>query len=104
MIASGSTIDLIEINGNTSLHLACRTGDLNLVKQFFQPITKQETLNANLAYNVTATDNFNFKKFILNEKNFEGESCIFLAAQSGNFELIKYLVDEGAEINCQVSY
>lgn len=71
LIASGATINLIDENGNTGLHLACRTGDLNLVKQFFQPITKNETMSAKLNYSVLASS-FNFQKFILNEKNFEG--------------------------------
>lgn len=72
LIASGATINLIDGQGDTSLHSACRTGDLNCVKQFFQPVTKAETKSANLNYNVSA-NNLNFKKFILNEKNFEGK-------------------------------
>lgn len=71
LIASGATINLIDEHGNTGLHLACRTGDLNLVKQFFQPITKNEAVSAKLSYGVS-TNSFSFQKFILNEKNFEG--------------------------------
>lgn len=72
LIVSGSTIDLIDVNGDTSCHIACRLGDLKLIKQFFQPITKNEIIKANLSYQVSASS-FNFKKFILNEKNFEGK-------------------------------
>jgi len=99
LIVSGATINLIDREGNSSIHYCCKNGDLNTLRQFFTPITKAETTN--LTYNVTASGCSNFKKFILNDKNFEGQNCIFLAAQSGNFELIKYLVNEGAEINSQ---
>lgn len=73
LISVGSTINLIDNQGDTSLHSACRTGDLNLVKQFFHPITKIDfNLSVKLNYKVSA-NNVNFRKFILNERNFEGE-------------------------------
>jgi ankyrin only family protein len=36
--------------GNTALHLACQTGDLECVKALTEPVTVAETNTANLKY------------------------------------------------------
>nr|CAD7454306.1 unnamed protein product [Timema tahoe] len=50
LLVAGATVDVRDSNGNTALHLACQTGNLDCVKALTEPITVAETATANLRY------------------------------------------------------
>lgn len=69
--------------GNTALHLACQTGDLECVKALTEPVTVAETNSANLKY-------AGFMQQVpqnLEERNYDGKYQNLLFCQLNNFDV-----------------
>lgn len=78
-----------EDNKETVIHIALKADE--------KPIT-----NIILKYCQTHLSEIEFKKFI-NKKNSKGVTAIHYASFQGNIDIIKYLINYGADINCLTS-
>ncbi|PNF37277.1 hypothetical protein B7P43_G00429 [Cryptotermes secundus] len=97
LLVAGATVDIRDRRGNTALHLACQIGDLECVKALTEPVTVAETKTANLQYAA-------FQQQVpqnLEERNYDGQTCIHLAAIGGHVDVLRHLVWFGANINAR---
>lgn len=85
-------MNLLDYEGSTPMHLACNGGHLSVVKWIINellPIHALTTDMQSIRRNIT---------YLNNTSNHLGESCLSLACQSTNIELVGYLIKNG--INC----
>ncbi|XP_047001485.1 NF-kappa-B inhibitor cactus isoform X1 [Schistocerca americana] len=98
LVVAGATVDIRDRSGNTALHLACLNGDIDCVRALTEPVTVAEETMAGLRYRT-------YQHHVpqdLEERNYDGQMCIHMAALSGNVEVIKHLVVWcGADINAK---
>ena len=50
LVVAGANQYIADCHGNTALHLACQTGNLECVKALTVPVSVQESMSANLQY------------------------------------------------------
>jgi len=67
---------IVDMNGDSPLFMACKSGNENLVKYFVE-------LGANIKNK---------------KKNAKRETLLFMACETGNENLVKYLVELGIDI------
>ncbi|XP_077993179.1 NF-kappa-B inhibitor epsilon-like [Glandiceps talaboti] len=92
LIVAGATVDARDRHGETPLHLACSGGDMNTVQAVIEPLTADETyLFKGMRVPQLPQD--------LELKNYEGFTCLHLAAFGNQLEVLEYLVSKGADIN-----
>lgn len=119
LLVAGAEPTLRDRNGNTPLHLACISGDLQCVKALTIPISSSELQEAQrLTTQTTNTpikiNNFNDRPIIQPEyfpcaqlptdleiRNYDGERCVHLAAQGSHIEVLRHLFFFGADINAR---
>ncbi|KAK8732080.1 hypothetical protein OTU49_007176, partial [Cherax quadricarinatus] len=83
--------------GNTPLHLACGQGDALMVTQLTRPVTVAEVINARLSYAPAHTAGL----LAADLTNYDGQTCIHVAAQGGYKEILQHLTWYGADINAR---
>lgn len=71
LLRAGASRDIQDHNGNTPLHIACMKGSLDIFK--------------------VLTDNFGNHK-LMNLMNFEGYTCLHLAAKYSDVRLVEYMI------------
>jgi NF-kappa-B inhibitor alpha len=99
LIISGATIDLRDRHGNTALHVACAQSDFDSVQAIISPIHEREIRAADVVnYPI---DVQRLPNDLLKLRNYEGETCIHLAAYNTNKNIIELLVKCGADVNAQ---
>jgi len=94
LIVSGATVDARDRHGESPLHLACSGGDVKTVQALMHPLTHdemQQMAHKGLRVPQLPQD--------LEQKNYEGFTCLHLATFGGHTEIIHYLVAMGADIN-----
>uniref|UniRef100_A0A1B6GZW1 Uncharacterized protein n=1 Tax=Cuerna arida TaxID=1464854 RepID=A0A1B6GZW1_9HEMI len=96
LVCAGASSDELDRQGNTALHLAVQADDLSSVRAIIDPITIPETLGAQLQYTP-----FHVHREIANVHNYEGQTCVHLAALNGNIEILRHLLWFGADINAK---
>lgn len=101
LLVSGATIDLRNLDGETALHVSCSRGDLDSAKAILRPISPSEVIEANLDHYMPQIQGSNMLTLI-HDMNYEGETCVHLAAKSGNQRLLEYLMSVGANLNVKV--
>lgn len=97
LVVAGANVDIRDRRGNTALHLACQIGDLECVIALMEPITVAETNTANLQYDA-------FMQQLpqnLEERNYDGQMCVHLAAIGGHVDVLRHLIWFGANINAR---
>lgn len=99
LIISGATIDLRDRHGNTALHVACGQSDLDSVRAIISPIDVKEIRVAQIVNYPVGVQHLPLD--LLQLRNYEGETCIHLAAFNCNKKIISYLVQSGGDINAQ---
>ncbi|XP_072546323.1 nuclear factor of kappa light polypeptide gene enhancer in B-cells inhibitor, alpha b [Salminus brasiliensis] len=82
LLKAGSDPTLVDNNGNTALHVACRTGSLTCFSLLTQNCPDQ--LPA-----------------ILQTPNYSGQKCLHLVALHGYLSLVESLISLGADIDAQ---
>lgn len=93
LVTSGADFMTRDRNGNTPLHLACREGFVDVAKSLLEPVSPLEAIK---------TDREIPNQFIsqrLDVKNYDGLSCIHLAANKGNVDIVNLLLEKGADCN-----
>lgn len=80
---SGADVNLMDRNGQTSLHLACKNADVACVKAICEAVGGEKS------------------RIKLDLRNFQGLAAVHIAALSGHREVIKLVLSLGANINAQ---
>lgn len=93
LVVAGADIESRDEDGNMPIHLACRDNLVNAVRALLDPVSpdEQKRNNYEIPYQMIPQD--------LNSKNYEGVSCLHLAAKENNIEIIKVLLDYSADVN-----
>lgn len=92
LLASGAKLNIHDRRGNTPLHLACQKGLIEIAGIILDDILE------------STTDNGLTLKHYLQQANFEGQTCIHLAASNNRLDILELLVGEyKADPNCQDS-
>ncbi|GFX74022.1 ankyrin-1 [Trichonephila clavipes] len=111
LLKSKAKINAVSNDGLTPLHLAALKGHTSVVKLLLEneanaKITDNE--NRNSVEIAVANGNVEVAKFLLQEKIFHindkgncGFSLLHIAAQEGNLNVVKYLIDHGADVNSE---
>lgn len=90
LLIAGANINSRDANGNTALHLACMAGD-------FQSFT---ALTTPLPQNSQASM-IKPLPLALDQVNYDGQTCVHLAALGGHIDILRNLVWFGANINAR---
>ena len=83
LLAAGASSDVRDSNGNTPLHAACRDGHHEIVETLLSSDTFSRKVNAPE----------------LETRNYDGQTCLHLAARSSYIYIIHHLLHNGADIN-----
>ncbi|XP_046585244.1 NF-kappa-B inhibitor cactus-like [Haliotis rubra] len=89
LITSGASPDVRDLHGNTPLHIACREGYGDIVEYLLTPRNFEEVTDLKLPH--IPRD--------LSLRNYEGHSCVHLAAMETNLRVMDLLLSAGADIN-----
>ncbi|KAJ9601000.1 hypothetical protein L9F63_000838 [Diploptera punctata] len=95
LVIAGANQYIQDCHGNTALHLACQNGDLNCVKALTEPIHVDENNGVNLQY----TPYIQELPPRFEERNYDGQMCVHLAALGGYEDVLRHLIWCGANIN-----
>lgn len=93
LICAGASVDVRDQLGNTPLHNACRLGYEDVVRTLLKSVDYNETLQNKyeIPYQRLPQD--------LESRNYEGLTCLHLAAIGGHIDVLKLLLEAGANIN-----
>ena len=83
LVAKGCDLTVRDQQGNTALHIACRKGREDLVKDMVASLADDPTK----------------RKELFSIRNCEGLTCLHLAAQGKHYEVMGYLFAKGADVN-----
>lgn len=93
LLCAGAEATAQDRDGNTALHIACREGYEDIVRQLLRPVTYQETREN--TYDIP----FQRLPQDMNVRNYEGETCLHIAVRHGHTSIVNLLLDVGADIN-----
>uniref|UniRef100_A0A1A9W9G3 ANK_REP_REGION domain-containing protein n=1 Tax=Glossina brevipalpis TaxID=37001 RepID=A0A1A9W9G3_9MUSC len=99
LLLAGADPFVRDHRGNTALHLACRSGIEECVDSLITPFREDEIEEASRQYShrncsIRLTQD-------LELSNYNGESCVHLAANLGFQDILRRLVSHGADINAK---
>ncbi|XP_035732908.1 NF-kappa-B inhibitor cactus-like [Vespa mandarinia] len=95
LILAGANPSLRNFRGNTALHLTCETGDLSCAKALTDPLSPVERNYLLLGKKIPALPQN------LEQRNYDGEMCLHIAASGGQVELVRLLVRLGADLEAR---
>ncbi|KAK3741767.1 hypothetical protein QZH41_002173 [Actinostola sp. cb2023] len=87
LLHAGASIDLVDRNGKTALHLACERGDVDIIRILTQ-----------FLINTHGSDSWAVD-VMLNARDYKGFSALHLAVMTNGFDAIGLLVSLGANID-----
>ena len=93
LVVGGADVEARDRHGNLAIHLACREGFPDVLRVLLQPILEEEEQWNN--YDVSL-QNFNHT---IESVNYEGLTCLHLAASYNHVDVLKILLENGADIN-----
>ncbi|XP_013399271.1 NF-kappa-B inhibitor cactus [Lingula anatina] len=95
LMCAGASVEQRDRHGNTALHIACREGHIEGVRMLTTPVTHREVSQNTyqVPYQKIPQD--------LNARNYNGMSCLHLAAERGHVGVVDYLVKLGADVNIE---
>lgn len=92
LMTAGARTDAADAQGNTPLHTACRLGFEDVVRVLLTPVRYEETYQNR--YPVTLRHSLD-----LDAKNYDGLTCLHLAALAGQLGVMRLLLAAGANVN-----
>jgi ankyrin only family protein len=95
LVVGGANVLLRDRHGNTPLHLACRDGFYECAKALCIPISQEER-QATLLYQLAPPQPLPQD---LEQRNFDGQMPLHLAAMNGHGQIAKLLCCFGANVN-----
>ncbi|XP_022902487.1 NF-kappa-B inhibitor cactus isoform X2 [Onthophagus taurus] len=96
LIVAGAKPSPINRQGDSPLHIAARIGDVECCKAITYPVQQQERERLGLSYPPHAYDRCD-----LDQWNFDGQTCVHVAALHNQLEFLKHLVWLGADVNAR---
>ncbi|XP_043474726.1 NF-kappa-B inhibitor cactus-like [Leptopilina heterotoma] len=95
LILAGANPEARNIKGNTALHLACACGDIDSARALTDPLSNGERgLHLPGRFLPALPQN-------LEQRNYNGEMCIHLAASGNHVELVRLLLRLGADLDAR---
>ncbi|KAI8422159.1 hypothetical protein MSG28_006070 [Choristoneura fumiferana] len=85
LVMAGASLAIRDHTGETPLHTAVHTKQDNYIEALLEPAPGHQRIRA----------------AILDQKNYNGQACVHLAASAGRVDLLKRLVFYGADINAR---
>ena len=95
LVVAAVDVNARDRHGNTPLHLACREGFLDIVGALMKPVSFEEQQRNNY---LVSFENIH-ERLDLNLLNFDGLSCLHVAASTNQTDIIKHLLQNGADVN-----
>lgn len=92
LLVAGVNQTIRDANGNTALHLACGHGKVSSAKELLTPLNPVEMQQG--VPNLKVPQD-------LELWNYDGKTCAHLAAEVGSIEILRRLIDAGADINAR---
>ncbi|XP_028156386.1 NF-kappa-B inhibitor cactus [Ostrinia furnacalis] len=86
LVLAGSSLAVRDICGRTPVHIAAETSNVDCLKALLAPIIEQPHRKLGP---------------ILNQKDYNGQTCVHAAAAAGHVKTLQTLVHYGAEINAR---
>ncbi|GIY66223.1 NF-kappa-B inhibitor cactus [Caerostris extrusa] len=99
LVVAGATLDFQDHKGNIPLHIASRRGDLDCVQAMLATITESDAEEANCSYQIYLQQHD--LSYLINIKNYDGQSCVHLAAAGGFLKVMECLYNNNGNINDQ---
>jgi ankyrin repeat protein len=93
LIVAGAEVDKRDKDGNTALHIACRQGQYKNVQNLLEPVRYHETKQNSYEIPYQAIPQ------TLSIKNYEGLTCLHLAASHGHLDIFSLLLDKDIDVN-----
>ncbi|XP_031367371.1 NF-kappa-B inhibitor cactus-like [Apis dorsata] len=95
LILAGANPEVRNFRGNTPLHLSCSIGDFQSTFALVSP------LNSNEYYYLRPGMKVPILPQNLELRNYDGQMCIHIAVSSNHIELVRLLIDHGANIEAR---
>ncbi|XP_063242720.1 NF-kappa-B inhibitor cactus-like isoform X1 [Bacillus rossius redtenbacheri] len=98
LLVAGAKVDGRDLQGNTPLHLACQSGDLECVRALTATVSVAEAAATNLR------GVGGWRQQVpqpLDDRNNDGQMCVHLATLGGSVDVLRHLVWFGADINAR---
>jgi len=95
LVVGGASVLLRDRLGNTPLHLACREGHVDCAHALLLPVSHEERQSALLPLHIVPQP----LPQDLEQKNYEGQMPLHLAAMNGHVSIAKLLCCFGANVN-----
>lgn len=96
LVVAGASLSVRNLRGDSPLHVATAAGDLDTCKALTDPVKRQERDQLRLKYDAHAVAQMD-----LNQWNYDGQTCVHLAAQLGDINVLRHLIHCGADINAR---
>ena len=96
-LSQGLDIFSKDEDGNTALHIASANGNLDIVR--FLLANKNRVVLENEDIQAWHDEAFHVSPELIDEWNGNNETPLYIAAKNGNMEMVKYLVEHGANVN-----
>lgn len=96
LIVAGAKPNPRDAQGDSPLHIAARLGDMNCINAITQPVQLKHVNAMSLGY-PTPT----YEKCKLDQWNYLGQTCVHVAAMHKHLDILKHLVNCGADINAR---
>lgn len=93
LVVAGADLQSRDRDGNMAIHVACRENFIHIVRALLEPVRYEEQKRNN--YDIP----FQNISLMLEAKNYEGFTCLQIAGLRDNLEIVKTLIDNGADVN-----
>lgn len=96
LIVAGAKPSPRNRQGDSPLHICARTGDVQSCKAITDPVTQTERDALALSYPPQP-----YQPCQLDQWNYDGQTCVHVAAIYGHIDVLRHLVWNGADINAR---
>lgn len=96
LIVAGAKPSPRNRQGDSPLHICARTGDVQSCKAITDPVTQTERDALALTYPPQP-----YQPCQLDQWNYDGQTCVHVAAMYGHIDVLRHLIWNGADINAR---